>query len=55
MDKEVYCGFYGCKNRECKYHIAQMTRPDLIHDYLNLRGSALCPLGGEQKNGNKND
>ena len=44
MSNEVYCGCYSCQNRECKYHIAQVTRPDLTHDYLNLKGTVLCPL-----------
>lgn len=43
-DKQVYCGHYSCLNRECKFHIAQITRADIAHDYLNLRGTVLCPL-----------
>ena len=55
MDKKVYCGCFHCQNRECKYHMSQIERADIPNDYLNLKGSVLCPFGGEQKNGNKND
>lgn len=55
MDKKVYCGCFHCQNRECKYHMSQIERADIPNDYLNLKGSPLCPLRGEKKNGNKND
>lgn len=44
MSKEVYCGYYACNNHDCKYHMTHIERADIPHDYLNLKGSILCPL-----------
>ena len=44
MGKAVYCGCFSCQKRECKYHMSQIERADIPNDYLNLKGSPLCPL-----------
>lgn len=38
----TYCGKGSCRLFECDYHVMNIDRPDVKHNYMNLEHTEYC-------------